>query len=484
MIFKKLKIFLGVFLFLFLISVFFLIPSSFSFAENAETSFCAVYFTGVGCSHCAKTDLVVLQDLSKEYPNLIIIEYEIYQQRENAPLFNEYCQDYELPACIPGGPTPCCGLPIIIFTKSHQNIITGDRPILENVREKIERLESNPCPVIDGNSQKFEDLNLAALPGQPKIWTGDRILIKNGQEGEWIFGWKGEKAEDKNSKQINSNEVLQNLVITENIADIIDQIHYTSIESINVPLSGAYVYFDKAISFKVETEPEVFSETKLTLAKVLSLAVVDAVNPCALAVLSLMLITILAYNPQKKRNVLLAGLAFVVSVFVMYLLYGLIIIRSFQIIQALTSIRIWLYQALGAGAVILGVLKLRGFFRAQAVCNVTPKVNKIIARITSPIGAFVVGAFVTIFLLPCTIGPYIICGGILCPLGLLKALPLLLLYNLVFVLPMLIMVLIIYFGLSKIKDISSWQARNIKYLDLTAGLVIIALGLAMILGLV
>ncbi|GAI47211.1 unnamed protein product, partial [marine sediment metagenome] len=156
----------------------------------------------------------------KEYPNLIVIEYEIYQQRENAPLFNEYCQNYKLPLCIPGGPTPCCGLPIIIFTESHQEIITGDRPILENVREKIEKLEGNPCPLISGDSQKFEDLNLATLPGQPKIWTGDRILIKIGQEEEWIFGWKGEGVKEESSKQINSNEVLQNLVITENIADI------------------------------------------------------------------------------------------------------------------------------------------------------------------------------------------------------------------------------------------------------------------------
>ena len=481
MIFKKIT---GVLLFLFLISGFFLIPSSFSFAENVETPSCAVYFTGIGCSHCAKTDLVVFQDLLKEYPNLIIIEYEIYQQRENAPLLNEYCEDYELPACIPGGPTPCCGLPIIIFTKSHQNIITGDRPILENVRQKIGELEDNPCPLINGDSQKFEDLNLATLPSQPKIWTRDRILIKNGREGEWIFGWEGEPVGEKSSEQINSNEILQSLVITENIADIIDQIDYVSIEPIDVPLSGAYVHFNNAISFKVEIQPEVLPETKLTLAKVLSLALIDAINPCALAVLSLMLITILAYNPQKKRNVLLAGLAFVLSVFIMYLLYGLIIIRSFQIIQALTSIRIWLYQALGAGAIVLGVLKLKDFFRAQAVCNTTSKVNKIISKITSPMGAFVVGAFVTIFLLPCTIGPYIICGGILCSLDILKAFPLLLLYNIVFVLPMLIMVLIIYFGLSKINDISSWQARNIKYLDLIAGLIVIVLGIAMILGLV
>jgi cytochrome c biogenesis protein CcdA len=483
MIFRKLRKFLGLLLFLFLASGFLLIPSSFSFAENTETHSCAIYFTGIGCSHCAKTDPVVFQDLLEERPNLIIIEYEIYQQKENAPLLNEYCQGYELSPCIPGGPNSCCGLPIIIFTKSHQNIITGDRPILENIREKIEELENNPCPLINGNSQRFEDLNLATLPGQPKIWTKDKILIKTGQE-EWIFGWNGEGVGEKSSQQINSNEVFQSLVIAKNITDVIDQIYYTSIDSIDVSLSGAYMHFNNAINFKVKIESEVFQGTKLTLIKVLSLALIDAINPCALAVLSLMLITILTYNPQKKRNVLLAGLAFVISVFIMYLFYGLVIIRSFQIIQALTSIRIWLYQALGAGAIILGVLKLRDFFRAQAVCNTVPKVNKIISKVTSPIGAFVVGAFVTVFLLPCTIGPYIICGGILCSLDILKAFPLLLLYNFVFVLPMLIMVLIIYFGLSKIKDISSWQARNIKYLDLISGLIIVILGLAMVFSLI
>jgi cytochrome c biogenesis protein CcdA len=486
MIFRKLRKFLGLLLFLFLASGFLLIPSSFSFAQNEETSFCAVYFTGIGCPHCAKADPVILQDLFKEYPNLIIIEYEIYQQRENALLFDEYSEDYKLPPCVFGGAMPCSGLPMIIFSQSHQDIITGDSSILNNVREKIEELKNNPCPLINEgseDSQKFEDLNLTSLPGKPKVWAKDRILIKNTQE-EWTFAWRGGEAQNQDSEEINNSKILQDLIITDDVISIMDQIYCSSTSGIKVPLSGSYIYFDNAISFKVEAESEIVLETKLTLAKVLSLAIVDAINPCALAVLGLMLITILSYNPQKKRNVLFAGLAFIISVFIMYLLYGLIIIRSFQIIQSLTSIRVWLYQFLGAGAVILGVIKLKDFFRAQAVCNVVPKVNKIIAKITSPIGAFIVGAFVTIFLLPCTIGPYVICGGILCPLGLLKAIPLLLLYNFIFIFPMLIMVLIIYFGLSKVKDVSSWQARNIKYLDLVSGIVIIGLGVAMIFGLV
>ena len=459
-----------------------------NFSLAKENTICAVYFTGVGCTHCAKADPIVLEQLPGEYPNFIVIEYEIYQQTENAPLLYKYCEVYELPYCIPGGPTPCCGLPLVIFTKSHKNIITGDKLILENIRKTIENLDSNKCPLMDGTNIDFNDLDLISLSGSSKVWYQEKILIKKGAGG--------------------NNELLKKLLTEENLNEILKGVEFKKVQPIKVPLSGKYVEFNNAIKVgnwifqwngakleisapspegKTTSEEELPSqETKLefTLAKILSLAVVDAINPCALAVLSLMLIAILTYNPTKKRNILLAGLAFVFSVFIMYLIYGLVIIKSFQLIQALTSIRIWLYKILGVGAIILGCFKLKEFFKNKAICKVLGKVNKIVSTVTSPKGAFLVGAFVTIFLLPCTIGPYIICGGILSTMCILKSLPWLLLYNLIFILPMLAMVLIIYFGLSKIEDISSWQAKNIKYLDLVAGLVILGLGIAMILGLV
>ena len=468
-------------IFVLFLGVFIFVPKSQTLAEEAKNiaqfsskNICAVYFTGIGCSHCANTDPIIFKDLLREYPNLIIIEYEIYQQRENAPLLEKYNQNY----------SSGLGIPLIIFKKDEHFI--GDKPITDNTRGAIENLKASPCPLINGIFQNFEDLNLTVLPGKPKIWTQNRILIKAAGEDEWIFGWNGEIIEKRSSKETNSSQFLQKLIITNDIPNITKEIHYNSAEPIKAFLSGSYVEFSNSISFRVEieAEKEVPIEEKLTLAKILSLGIVDAVNPCALAVLSLMLIAILTYNPSKKRNILLAGLAFIFSVFVMYLIYGLIIVKSFQIIQGLTSVRLLLYKILGGGAIILGFFKLRDFIRSKAECKVVPKVNKIVSKITSPRGAFLVGAFVTVFLLPCTIGPYIICGGILSSLSLLKALPMLLLYNFIFVLPMIAMVLIIYFGISKIQDVSTWQARNIKYLDLISGLVILGLGIAMIFGFV
>lgn len=228
----------------------------------------------------------------------------------------------------------------------------------------------------------------------------------------------------------------------------------------------------------------------ISLPYILGLAAVDAVNPCALAVLTLMLIAIITYNPRNRRNVLLAGLAFTLSVFILYLFYGLVIVKFFQVAQAMTAVRLWLYKILGIVAIILGILNIKDFFRykpggiaTEMPISIRPRVKKIISGITSPKGAFLVGAFVSIFLLPCTIGPYIIAGGILSAMDLLATLPWLLVYNFIFVLPMLVMTCVVYIGFRTVENVSGWKDKNIRYLHLIAGLIMLGLGIGMAAGL-
>ncbi len=227
----------------------------------------------------------------------------------------------------------------------------------------------------------------------------------------------------------------------------------------------------------------------LTISKIVSLAAVDAVNPCALAVLTFLLVAILTYRPEEKRAVLHAGLAFSSAVFILYLFYGLVIIRFFQLVQALTFIRLWLYKLLGIVAILLGILNLKDFFRykpggiaTEMPLSLRPKVQKLIAGVTSAKGAFIVGAFVTVFLLPCTIGPYIVAGGILSAFELLSVLPWLLLYNLIFISPMLAITAGVYAGFTTVESVSGWKEKNIRYLHLIAGIIILLLGIAMVMG--
>lgn len=440
-----------------------------------------VYFTGVGCPHCAKTDPVVLGKLLQDNPNLVVVEYEIYQLKENAPLLHQYQDKYG----------SGLGVPLLIFGKD--DFLAGDRTILGNISDRLASFSGNPCPLPNGDLVAWDDLDLNTLPGKPKIWTRDRVLLRQ----DTAVGFEGEP--------------LRELLTADSVLTALSSVTFEKTNPEALPLSGGELKFANAVklggwllewngagvggavsgSSESTTGKPTTTATAgdLTLAKILSLAVADSINPCALAVLTLMLITIMTRHPENRRKVLLAGLAFSASVFVMYLFYGLVIIRLFQVVQALTSVRIWLYRLLGFAAILLGALNLKDFFAYQPgglgtemPMGLRPRVQRLITGVVSPWGAVGVGAFVTIFLLPCTIGPYIICGGILCSLDLIKALPWLLLYNIIFVLPMLVITGICYAGLTTVGNVSGWKSRNIRYLHLVTGLLILGLGLAMVLG--
>jgi cytochrome c biogenesis protein CcdA len=228
----------------------------------------------------------------------------------------------------------------------------------------------------------------------------------------------------------------------------------------------------------------------LTLGKITSLALADSVNPCALAVLAMVLMTILIQNPEKRKRVLLTGLAFCVSVYIGYLFYGVVIIQFFRTFaERLRENSGLFYNGLGILAMVLGGLNIKDFFfyrkgnfATEMPIWMRPKVKRIIDRITSPAGAFIIGILVTIFLLPCTIGPYIVASGLLSNLGISGALPWLLYYNLLFILPMIAITIIIYLGLSKVEDITGWKDRNIRILHLIAGSLLFLVGLALIMG--
>lgn len=271
--------------------------------------------------------------------------------------------------------------------------------------------------------------------------------------------------------------------------------------------SGASVPFDKCNLSALPGKPEIFigseklntsnqcvlppEKVHLTFAKLVPLALADAVNPCEFAILVLMLVTIIAANPGNKRAILLAGLAFSTAIFAMYLVYGFVIIKFIQVTKAIASVHTILYKLLAVVAIILGALNLKDFFHykpgsfaTEMPLSIRPAMKRMLGHATSPKGAFAVGLFVTLFLLPCTAGPYVIAGGLLSAMELLKTLPWLLLYNLIFISPMIAITLIVYFGLAKIENVSEWRDRHVKWMHLVAGLIMVGLGLAMLVGLI
>lgn len=225
---------------------------------------------------------------------------------------------------------------------------------------------------------------------------------------------------------------------------------------------------------------------------IIGLAIVNALNPCALGALVMVLFSILIANENKRHRVLLGGLYFTLAVFIGYFIYGIIIINIFRTFAQFASVVYpYIKIILGIIAIVIGIFQLKDYFNykpgsfgTEMPLKFRPIVKQITKRISTPSGAFLVGIFVTLFLLPCTIAPYIVAIGSLSSLSFFQQLSYILLYNLIFVLPMIVITLVITFGFTTTEKVSEWRERKIRVIHLIAGLILTALGIAMVTGLI
>jgi cytochrome c biogenesis protein CcdA len=223
----------------------------------------------------------------------------------------------------------------------------------------------------------------------------------------------------------------------------------------------------------------------LTIPIVVAAAAVDAINPCAFAVLIILMTA--ALSIANKKRALKFGLAFTVSVYISYFLMGL---GLFSALQA-TGISHKFYIIVTVLAVIVGLLNIKDYFwygkgfLMEVPLSWRPAMKKILNSTTSPFGAFVAGFAVSLFELPCTGGPYIVILGLLAKevtqnVGIMY----LLLYNLVFVSPLIILSIIIYKGLSTTEALEKIRLEKIRLLHLIAGLLMLGIAIAMILSII
>ena len=223
------------------------------------------------------------------------------------------------------------------------------------------------------------------------------------------------------------------------------------------------------------------------LLTVVGAALVDSINPCAIAVLLILLSAFLLGAGSKKRA-LLAGLAFTAAIYLAYFLFGLGLFSAIQVSGSADLIS----RLVGALAIILGLLNIKDYFwyRGGGFAMEIPRswrhtLKDIIYKATSPLGAFLVGFVVVLFELPCTGGPYFFVLGLLAKsLTLAGAVPYLLLYNVFFVLPLLLILALVFWGYSTVGKAAEWKERNTRILHLIAGLVLTLLGVLVTLRLV
>jgi len=223
--------------------------------------------------------------------------------------------------------------------------------------------------------------------------------------------------------------------------------------------------------------------TSISIPILIGAALVDAINPCAFAVLIILMATVL--NTKGKKQALGAGLLFSLAVFISYLLMGFGVYSVITIFNLPKIISL----VVGGIAILIGLANLKDafwygkVFIMEVPLSWRPQMKSILKHVTSPLGALGAGFLVSLFLLPCTSGPYIVILGLLAEkVETVKTIYLLFLYNIIFVAPMILITLAVsYFGV-KAKKLEEMRQENLRLLHFWAGVIMVGIGWYLISG--
>ena len=216
------------------------------------------------------------------------------------------------------------------------------------------------------------------------------------------------------------------------------------------------------------------------LPAVIITALVDSINPCAIGVLVLLISTLLGLMHDKKR-LLWVGTLYIVVIYITYFMAGLGLLTVIQKLDIAEFIGI----LVGAIVIILGLVEVKDFFfygkgfSLQISPKHAAKIKELVNKTSVP-GTIILGFFVAAVELPCTGGPYLAITAMLSKNFDLRAVYYLLIYNFIFILPLIVILMLAFAG-TKISSIEQWKAKNKKWMRLVAGITMIALGVLLIL---
>ena len=201
------------------------------------------------------------------------------------------------------------------------------------------------------------------------------------------------------------------------------------------------------------------------------------IHPCTISVL-LFFIAFLFTIRRSKEEIFRVGASYIIGIFLAYLLVGLGIFKVFTFSTPHFS------AIVGAILVsILGLVNIISYFTEGRIkfslgipSSLKPKIMELIHTSTLP-AAFIVGVIVGICSFGCTAGIYISIISLL----LLKATYVLgfvylILYNLMFIMP-LIIILFIASNKKIVEKLEKMEAKEKHYLKLIAGIIMILLAI-------
>ena len=248
--------------------------------------------------------------------------------------------------------------------------------------------------------------------------------------------------------------------------------------------NGTYILNDEAVRTRLEElfhvqwirkKAEISAFT--ILVSTLLLALSDSVNPCTFAVFTALLL--IAFHSLNKKRATVIGFSFIAAIFIGYYALGI------GLLPLLTNI-LYIDKIVAIVGLFVSVFSILRGLKSRFKSPVPKSVKKFIdlqLRKSSidPIASFIFGLVTTVCLLPCSGGPYIIGLGLLSTLKPFQAYALLALYNVVFITPLILILMILLLFSKYSYKIKIFRSTKLSAMELLSGIILMAICLFILL---
>lgn len=228
------------------------------------------------------------------------------------------------------------------------------------------------------------------------------------------------------------------------------------------------------------SSPDIYSSPVL-LSTVLLSGLADGINPCAFAVMAFF--TALLFALRRTRGYILRmGSAYIAGMYVTYFALGLGLLRVLTLVGQPHIIT----QAGGLIAIVMGLIQVKDGLWPNLPIHLTMptlgwQATQTWARRTSTPAALVLGGLVGLCTLPCSGGIYVAILGLLSSqVSYTAGLGYLALYNVMFILPLLVILLVINSRPMSLA-LAGWERTHARSMHTAIGIVMVLLGI-LILG--
>ncbi len=203
----------------------------------------------------------------------------------------------------------------------------------------------------------------------------------------------------------------------------------------------------------------------------------DSINPCAFAVMFILLSSILKTQKSRKK-VLLAWFLFILAVFISYLAMWIGLYSALATTQSVFYLKlfVWILWVFIWLANLKDYLWYWKYFKMEVPDSWRPKMWSILKKVATPFWAFIVWFLISLFLLPCTSGPYLMVLGYLASESEIINLwwyIYIVIYNLIFIIPMLIIAIIVAFGFKNIAELKEYKSINVERMHLITWIIML-----------